>query len=434
MQIVFVREAKEITGSAGELLGVTGKAAGDDASSVYIPGVGIRRPNILKKGTGGTREFTGGKQGGGGRIAGADYGAKAGGLVIGNLGKNDKGQFTAVDPNKTDEERVAGLSKGDAQAAQQYARGYAIDEATLKRLGEAGLLEVDKKGRNVVSFGARKAMLMSQQTAGQMAERNKKNEAAAAEKKAEEKKKAGEAAAEAKAAKRDAQRKEEQIKAKAEAKVERDAAITKAAADKEAAQIKAVAQAEAAQQKQQEIQRKTMNETAVKAGLDRSEVDALLKFVNGEDLEYGSPLAKQLLRRGLITEVQGEKGYMIGALASPFLNAAVSGNARAAKDMLSQYGVQKRAAEAASAAEAQLLVPKINEIGGAAASVNVRTIGATGGAKMLPFTPILKKTKELGGGQRRLDWIVFPRIGGGAGRGGLLGVAQKAINIVFGKS
>ncbi len=121
---------------------------------------------------------------------------------------------------------------------------------------------------------------------------------------------------------------------------------------------------------------------------------------------------------------------MIGALASPFLNAAVSGNARAAKDMLSQYGVQKRAAEA----EAQLVAPKINEIGGAAGGVKVRTIGATGGAKMLPFTPILKKTKELGGGQRRLDWIVFPRIGGGAGRGGLLGVAQKAINIVFGKS
>ena len=429
MQIVFVREAKEITGSAGDLLGVTDKAAGGE-SSVYIPGVGIRRPNILKKGTGGTREFTGGKQGGGGRIAGADYGAKAGGLVIGNLKKNDKGQFAAVDPNKTHEDRVAGLSKGDAQAAQQYARGYAIDEATLKRLGDAGLLETDKKGRTVVSFEARKAMLMSQQTAGQMAERNKKNEAAAAEKKAEEKKKSAEAAAEAKAAKRDAQRKEEQIKAKAEAKVERDAAITKVAADKEAAQIKAVAQAEAAQQKQQEIQRKTMNETAVKAGLDRSEVDALLRFVNGEDLEYGSPLAKQLLRRGLITEVQGEKGYMIGALASPFLNAAVSGNARAAKDMLSQYGVQKRAA----AAEAQLIVPKINEVGGAAGSVNVRTIGATGGAKMLPFTPILKKTKELGGGQRRLDWIVFPRIGGGAGRGGLLGVAQKAINIVFGKS
>ena len=429
MQIVFVREAKEITGSAGDLLGVTDKAAGGE-SSVYIPGVGIRRPNILKKGTGGTREFTGGKQGGGGRIVGADYGAKAGELVVGNLKKDELGQFAAVDPNKTHEDRVAGLSKGDAQAAQQYARGYAIDEATLKRLGDAGLLETDKKGRTVVSFEARKAMLMSQQTAGQMAERNKKNEAAAAEKKAEEKKKSAEAAAEAKAAKRDAQRKEEQIKAKAEAKVERDAAITKVAADKEAAQIKAVAQAEAAQQKQQEIQRKTMNETAVKAGLDRSEVDALLRFVNGEDLEYGSPLAKQLLRRGLISEVQGEKGYMIGALASPFLNAAVSGNARAAKDMLSQYGVQKRAA----AAEAQLIVPKINEVGGAAGSVNVRTIGATGGAKMLPFTPILKKTKELGGGQGRLSWIVFPRIGGGAGRGGLLGVAQKAINIVFGKS
>ena len=429
MQIVFVREAKEITGSAGDLLGVTDKAAGGE-SSVYIPGVGIRRPNILKKGTGGTREFTGGKQGGGGRITGADYGAKAGGLVIGNLKKNDKGQFAAVDPNKTHEDRVAGLSKGDAQAAQQYARGYAIDEATLKRLGDAGLLETDKKGRTVVSFEARKAMLMSQQTAGQMAERNKKNEAAAAEKKAEEKKKSAEAAAEAKAAKRDAQRKEEQIKAKAEAKVEREAAITKSAADKEAAQIKAVAQAEAAQKKQQDIQRATMNETAVKAGLNRAEVDALLKFVNGEDLEYGSPLAQQLLRRGLISEVQGERGYMIGALASPFLNAAVSGNARAAKDMLSQYGVQKRAA----AAEAQLIVPKINEVGGAAGSVNVRTIGATGGAKMLPFTPILKKTKELGGGQGRLSWIVFPRIGGGAGRGGLLGVAQKAINIVFGKS
>ena len=429
MQIVFVREAKEITGSAGDLLGVTDKAAGGE-SSVYIPGVGIRRPNILKKGTGGTREFTGGKQGGGGRIVGADYGAKAGELVVGNLKKDELGQFAAVDPNKTHEDRVAGLSKGDAQAAQQYARGYAIDEATLKRLGDAGLLETDKKGRTVVSFEARKAMLMSQQTAGQMAERNKKNEAAAAEKKAEEKKKSAEAAAEAKAAKRDAQRKEEQIKAKAEAKVEREAAITKSAADKEAAQIKAVAQAEAAQKKQQDIQRATMNETAVKAGLNRAEVDALLKFVNGEDLEYGSPLAQQLLRRGLISEVQGERGYMIGALASPFLNAAVSGNARAAKDMLSQYGVQKRAA----AAEAQLIVPKINEVGGAAGSVNVRTIGATGGAKMLPFTPILKKTKELGGGQGRLSWIVFPRIGGGAGRGGLLGVAQKAINIVFGKS
>jgi len=444
MQIVFVREAKEITGSAGEMLGATGKAKGR-GDDVVIPGLGVRRPNSLAPkttdsssggGSGGGggnkvgRDFTGGKQGGGGRIDQANYGAKDGEQVRKGLGRGNDGRWIKFDDNQSDEDRVSKLSGGDASAARMLSIGGNIDEATKKRLGDAGLLEIDAKGRVVISPGARNAMLMSQDTAAKQAQRIKVDQEAKAEAKAEAKKKEREAAAEAKASARAAQRKEEQIKAKAEAKVERDAAIAKSAADKEAAKIKAVAEAEAAQNKQVAMQRKTMSDTAVKAGVAKGEVDSLLDFANGNDLQFGSPMAQKLLELGLITQVQGAKGYMLGALASPFLNAAMSGNARGAKDMLAQYGMQKRAAEM----QAQLVAPKINEIGGQAANVNVRTIGAGGGAKPLPFTPILKKTKEVGGDKGRIDWIVFPRISGGAGRGGLLGVAQKAINIVFGKS
>ncbi len=445
MQIVFVKAEEERAVDIGIVFGVTDKAAGDSGSSVYIPGVGIRKPNILNKkkapGSAGTREFTGGKQGGGGRIAGADYGVGAGGTVIGNLGKDSKGRFTAVDPNKSDEDRVAGLSAGDAQAARTVAGGGFIDEATKKRLGEAGLLTYDSKGRVVVTPGARMAMMMSQDTAAKQGARIKADKEAKAKAEAEEKKKAAEEKAEAKQKAREAERKAEQVQAKAEAKAEREAALAKAAADKEAAKIKAVEEAAAAQKKQEDMQRKTMNETAVKAGLNRDEVDALLRFTNGEDLMYGSPIAQQLLRRGLISEVQGERAYMIGSVASPFLNAAISGNARAAKDIISQYGVQKRAAEA----QAQLVAPNVNAVGGAAGNINVRTQVGTGGAKRLPFTPIVKKTKELGGKKQRLDWIVFKTVSGaggvsgagvgvGAGRSELGGGGEKSPNIIFGKS
>ena len=425
------------------MLGVTSKDSRGD--SVVIPGLGVRRPNSIapkNAGSGGAggssdgggkkvgREFTGGKQGGGGRIDQANYEAKDGGQVRGSLGRGNDGRWIKFDENQSDEDRVSKLSRGDAEAARTVSIGGNIDEATKKRLGDAGLLTIDAKGRVVITPGARSAMLLSQDTAGKQAQRIKADQEAKAEAKAEAKKKEREAAAEAKASARAAQRKEEQIKAKAEAKVERDAAIAKSAADKEAAKIKVVAEAEAAQKKQVEMQRKTLGETAVKAGVSKTEVDSLLDFSNGNDLQFGSPTAQKLLDLGLITQVQGAKGYMLGALASPFLNAAMNGNARGAKDMLAQYGMQKRAAEM----QAQLVAPKINEIGGAAANANVRTVGAGGGAKPLPFTPILKKTKEVGGDKGRIDWIVFPRISGGAGRSGLLGVAQKAINIVFGKS
>ena len=53
------------------------------------------------------------------------------------------------------------------------------------------------------------------------------------------------------------------------------------------------------------------------------------------------------------------------------------------------------------------------------------------GAKPLPFSPILNKTKELGVDSARPAWVVFEKFGGA---NGVMGLAQRAINIVFGKS
>ena len=437
MQIVFGK--LQVNGAAGvePVLVFTKKAAGGDRG-IIVDGI-VGRPNSLKPprakgagkpGSGGTREFSGGTQGGGGKILGLNMNV-GGGERIGDtsLMRNAKGQWASYSGAQSLEERVAGLERGDADAARSLSMGGAIDKATMDRLGALGLLTLTADGkRYTVSPESRRAMANTRQTAAQQAEIYKKGKQEEAEKAAEEKSKKKQAEAEAKAAAKAAERKVEADKAKAAAKVEREAAVAKAAADKEQQKIKLVREAEEAQKKQQAAQRVTLEETAVAAGVDKSSVAGLLDFVNGADVEYGSPLATKLEEKGLISLVAGTRQYQIGPVASAFLNAAMQGNKRGAKDILLSYGAQKRAAAAQAAAAAEALVPKVNTIGG---GPNVRTVLAGSGPKPLPFSPNLFKTKELGGSGYRAPWLVFgrPELAKGA-----FEMGQRAINIIFGKS
>ncbi len=425
MQIVFGK--LQVNGAAGvePVLVFTKKAAGD--RGIIVDGI-VGRPNSLKPprgkptgkpGSGGTREFSGGRQGGGGKILGLNMNV-GGGERIGDtsLMRNAKGQWASYSGAQSLEERVAGLERGDADAARSLSMGGAIDKATMDRLGALGLLTLTADGkRYTVSPESRRAMANTRQTAAQQAEIYKKGKQEEAEKAAEEKSKKKQAEAEAKAAAKAAER-----------KVEREAAVAKAAADKEQQKIKLVREAEEAQKKQQAAQRVTLEETAVAAGVDKSSVAGLLDFVNGADVEYGSPLATKLEEKGLISLVAGTRQYQIGPVASAFLNAAMQGNKRGAKDILLSYGAQKRAAAAQAAAAAEALVPKVNTIGG---GPNVRTVLAGSGPKPLPFSPNLFKTKELGGSGYRTPWLVFgrPELAKGA-----FEMGQRAINIIFGKS
>ena len=437
MQIVFGK--LQVNGAAGvePVLVFTKKAAGGDRG-IIVDGI-VGRPNSLKPprgkptgkpGSGGTREFSGGRQGGGGKILGLNMNV-GGGERVGDtsLMRNAKGQWASYSGAQSLEERVAGLERGDADAARSLSMGGAIDKATMDRLGALGLLTLTADGkRYTVSPESRRAMANTRQTAAQQAEIYKKGKQEEAEKAAEEKSKKKQAEAEAKAAAKAAERKVEADKAKAAAKVEREAAVAKAAADKEQQKIKLVREAEEAQKKQQAAQRVTLEETAVAAGVDKSSVAGLLDFVNGADVEYGSPLATKLEEKGLISLVAGTRQYQIGPVASAFLNAAMQGNKRGAKDILLSYGAQKRAAAAQAAAAAEALVPKVNTIGG---GPNVRTVLAGSGPKPLPFSPNLFKTKELGGSGYRTPWLVFgrPELAKGA-----FEMGQRAINIIFGKS
>jgi hypothetical protein len=166
--------------------------------------------------------------------------------------------------------------------------------------------------------------------------------------------------------------------------------------------------------------------------MDKSSVDGLMNFVKGDDLEYGSPIASKLLALGLISQVPGTRQYMIGQLASSFLNTAMSGNKRGAKDMLLQYQAQQRAQAATTAAQEDYVKAQAAQAAAGGSAAGVKTIMQGGsGAKPLPFSPILNKTKELGVDSARPAWVVFEKFGG-ANR--VMGLAQRAINIVFGKS
>ena len=441
MQIIFQKAAVE-DGASG--VSITYKKLGDD----YV----IRRPNSLAKakkagaaaapvgkpGAGGTRASTGaGGKGGGGKIEGLDYSTGAG-VQMGSsaMTRTAGGQFAKYEGVQTADERVAGLSKGDAEAARSFAMGGAIDKATEERLGALGLLSVNPKGRVTMTMEARNAMIAGRESAAQQAEKYKKAEQAKAKADSEAAAKVKDAEREKKAEEKAAKRKIEVDKLKAEAKVEnekaREAAVAKATESKEQAKIKLIRDAEEAQKKQQFAQRQTLNETAVAAGVDKSAVDGLMEFVKGNDLEYGSPIASKLLAFGLISQIPGTRQYAIGQLTSSFLNTAMSGNKRGAKDMLLQYQAQMRAQAETTAAQEAYVKAQAAQAAAGGSAAGVRTIMQGGsGAKPLPFSPILNKTKELGVDSARPVWVVFEKFGGA---NGVMGLAQRAINIVFGKS
>jgi len=448
VQIIFRKAAVE-DGVSG--VSITYKKLGDD----YV----IRRPNSLaggkkagaaappagKPGAGGTRASTGaGGKGGGGKIEGLDYSTGAGvQMGASAITRTAGGQFARYEGVQTADERVAGLSKGDAEAARSFAMGGAIDKATEERLGALGLLSVNPKGRVTMTMEARNAMIAGRETAAQQAEKYKKGEQAKAKAEAEATAKVKDAEREKKAEEKAAKRKVEVDKLKAEAKVEnekakvaakveKDAAVAKAAANKEQEKIKLIRDAEEAQKKQQFAQRQTLNETAVAAGVDKSTVDGLMDFVKGNDLEYGSPIASKLLAFGLISQIPGTRQYAIGQLTSSFLNTAMSGNKRGAKDMLLQYQAQMRAQAETTAAQEAYVKAQAAQAAAGGSAAGVKTIMQGGsGAKPLPFSPILNKTKELGVDSARPAWVVFEKFGGA---NGVMGLAQRAINIVFGKS
>ena len=450
MQIIFQKAAvgDEVGRRAvGAQRTVSVKAAGDNS-------VVVRRPNSLTKnqsgkvgrpGAGGSRASTGlGGQGGGGRIEGFDMSTGAGvQMGASALTRTAGGKFAKYEGVQTADERVAGLSKGDADAARSLGMGGAIDKATQERLAALGLLTYNAKGQIMITSEARNAMIAGRETAAQQAEKYKKGEQAKAKAESEAAGKAKDAEREKKAEEKAAKRKievdklkveakVENEKARAAAKVEKDAAVAKAKVEKEQEKIKLIQDAEEAQKKQQIAQRKTLDETAVSAGMDKSSVDGLMNFVKGDDLEYGSPIASKLLALGLISQVPGTRQYMIGQLASSFLNTAMSGNKRGAKDMLLQYQAQQRAQAATTAAQEDYVKAQAAQAAAGGGAGGVKTIFAGGsGAKPLPFSPILNKTKELGVDSARPVWVVFEKFGGA---NGVMGLAQKAINIVFGKS
>lgn len=444
MQIIFQKAAVEDEvgrRAVGAQRAVSVKAARGDNS------VTVRRPNSLtsnqsgrvgKPGAGGSRASTGaGGQGGGGKIVGLDMSTGAGvQMGASALTRTAGGKFTRYEGVQTTDERVAGLSKGDADAARSLGMGGAIDKATQERLAALGLLTYNAKGQIMITGEARNAMIAGRETAAQQADKYKKGEQAKAKADAEAAGKAKDAEREKKAEEKAAARKIEVDKLKAEAKAENEKAKAAAKAEKEQEKIKLIKDAEEAQKKQQIAQRNTLDETAVSAGMDKSSVDGLMNFVKGDDLEYGSPIASKLLAFGLISQVPGTRQYAIGQLTSSFLNTAMSGNKRGAKDMLLQYQAQKRAQEETTAAqEAYVKAQAAQAAGGSAAggsAAGVKTIFPGGsGAKPLPFSPILNKTKELGVGSARPTWVVFKKF---AGANGVMGLAQRAINIVFGKS
>ena len=443
MQIIFQKAAvgDEVGRRAvGAQRTVSVKAAGDNS-------IVVRRPNSLTRnqsgqvgrpGRGGSRASTGaGGKGGGGKIEGLDMSTGAGvQMGASALTRTAGGKFAKYEGVQTADERVAGLSKGDAEAARSFAMGGAIDKATEERLGALGLLSVNPKGRVTMTLEARNAMIAGRESAAQQAEKYKKSEQAKAKADSEAAAKVKDAEREKKAEEKAAKRKIEVDKLKAEAKVEnekaREAAVAKATESKEQAKIKLIRDAEEAQKKQQFAQRQTLNETAVAAGVDKSAVDGLMEFVKGNDLEYGSPIASKLLAFGLISQIPGTRQYAIGQLTSSFLNTAMSGNKRGAKDMLLQYQAQMRAQAETTAAQEAYVKAQAAQAAAGGSAAGVRTIMQGGsGAKPLPFSPILNKTKELGVDSARPAWVVFEKFGG-ANR--VMGLAQRAINIVFGKS
>ena len=281
--------------------------------------------------------------------------------------RSSGGQFAANVGGQTAREAVAGLSPEDYSAGNAYAGGASIDQATLDRLGKAGLLVQDKKTGVVrMSSEARKALVLGQASSSAiMAER------------AEKKKQEAEAAANQK--KTDAENKKKEAESKREKdKQAREKQKAQAVVDKETAKIKAVKDKVEAQRRDDEVKKQTLESTAIGAGLSSPELTGLMNFVKGQEIPFGSAM---------------------GASASPFMNAAMSGNLRGAKDIIRIARAQKRAADAK--------VPIAAPVAGITTPLQ-----GEAGRIIVPekkYTPVLKlkpAVKEL---SRKIQ-IVFPSI------------------------
>jgi len=301
-------------------------------------------------------------------------------------GQSGAGQF-ANTTGKTPRENVADLSPADYEAGRSMAAGGAIDEATMSRLQAAGLLTQGKNGRVVMSQEGRAALVGRQAShVAIMAERAEK--------------KKGEAQAVADKKKLEAENKRKDAESKRESdKQAREKQKAQAVVDKENAKIKAIKDKAEAERRDQQVRKETLENTAQEAGLSGVELSGLLTFVRGQEIPFGSELGDRLEAYGFLTKMPGEFSYTLGGAASPFLNAAMSGNIRSAKDILAISRAQKRAADAK--------VPIAPPVAGITTPVQ-------GDAEriLIPekrYTPVLKlkpAVKELG---RKLQ-IVFPNI------------------------
>ncbi len=269
-----------------------------------------------------------------------NWSATSGQVIQGNLARGAGGTFETR--NTSAREIVSGLDVGDYEAANSFARGGRIDDATLQRLDQAGLLSRNSKGQATLSGESRMALINRRASAGQIDKERAEKKAADARALAEQKKQENERKGiEA----RDAAQKKADEKAAKTAKDREDAKI-RAAEEKDAAQAKALAaQAAAAKAKEQE-ERKVFADTSLSAGLPADQLAALMDFIRGGDVQFKGAMGTALEKLGLLTSVEDEGTYTIGSTANSFLNAAMSGNVRAAKDILTMARRNRRQADA----------------------------------------------------------------------------------------
>ena len=268
-----------------------------------------------------------------------NWSATSGQKIQGGLQRGEGGKFETANINAR--EAVAGLSAGDYEAANAFARGGRVDDATLQRLGEAGLLTRNARGQAVTSGASRMALLGRRASAAQIDKERadrKQSEAVslADQKKKENEKKQLEA--------RDAAEKKAEEKAAKTAR-ERQEAKVRAAEEKDAAQAKALQQQAKAAKAAEEQKRQLFADTSLAAGLPAEQLAALMDFIKGTDVAFGSPMGNALEKLGLLSAIAGENTYTIGSTANAFLNATMSGNIRAAKDILTMARKNRRDAE-----------------------------------------------------------------------------------------
>lgn len=272
-----------------------------------------------------------------------NWSATSGQTIQGNLARGAGGVFETANVNAR--EAVSGLSDGDYDAANAFARGGRIDDATLQRLGEAGLLTRNAKGQAVTTGASRLALLGRRASVAEITrernERKQKDAMSIAEQKKQESERKG---AEA----RDAAEKKAEAKAAKTAKDREDAKV-RAAQEKDAAQAKALADQSKAAKAKEEEGRRVFADTSLAAGLPADQLAALMDFIKGTDVQFKGAMGNALERLGLLAAVQGEASYTIGSTANGFLNAAMAGNVRGAKDILTMARFNRRQAEAQAA-------------------------------------------------------------------------------------